>query len=151
MYSIFVIFQGSVAYDSWMRTYFHSKFVCTWFSCEHVFNMCIANLVGLLWIGAVHTIFEVAPKVRIAGLFLVNIAARTTRTQSAMEIDWTGCDYQTLHVWHRKRHSLYVGVHHHAAKMLCQHALLPEWPEWPHFAVAVVTAGLLWWPPKRSV
>jgi hypothetical protein len=29
--------------------------------------------------------------------------------------------------------------------------LFPEWPEWPHFAVAKDTTGLLWCSPSRSV
>jgi hypothetical protein len=40
-----------------------------------------------------------------------------------------------------RRHLPYVGVHRDARKILCQHAVLPERPERPHFAVAAGTAG----------
>jgi len=55
----------------------------------------------------------------------VNIAARTTHTQSALEIDSTGHVYQTHHAGRPRQHALYGGAHHPTGKM-CPYALLPE-------------------------
>jgi hypothetical protein len=43
------------------------------------------------------------------------MVARTTCTQSALEIDLTGHGYQTHHAGHPKQHFLYDGIHHLAS------------------------------------
>lgn len=90
-------------------------------------------------------IFEVAPKEIIRDLCQVNIVARTTHAHMI------GHGFQSHCAGCPKQHLLYVVMHRPSGKMLCSYVLLPELPEWPHFAVAGGTAGLLWCPPQRLV
>jgi hypothetical protein len=57
------------------------------------------------------------------------MVARTTHTHSALEIDLTRHGYQTRCTGCPRQHLLFVDGHHPAGKMLCVHALLPEWLE----------------------
>jgi hypothetical protein len=81
----------------------------------------------------------------------VIMVARTIRTRGTLEIDSTRHGYQIHLVGRQIRHSFYVGMQHPFVKVLCSLVLLPEWPEWPHFAVAAGTTGLLRCCPQRSV
>jgi hypothetical protein len=72
--------------------------------------MKVSDVLNSVQVGAVHLIFEVAPKEIIAGIsFPVNMVAMITHTQSAMEINLTG---------HPRWHSLCVGMHHPVSKIV---------------------------------
>jgi len=81
---------------------------------------------------------------------LMNMVARATHTQNSLEIDSRGNSYQTHHAECSRWHSLYMGMHHPAEKMLCPLAVHSEWLEWPHFAFTAGITGL-WFPPQKLV
>jgi hypothetical protein len=56
---------------------------------------------------------------------MVNMVARITHIQRALEINSKGHGYQEHHAGHPRQHLLYVGIDNPAGKMLCPHALLP--------------------------
>lgn len=88
LYSMFIIFEGTKSYDSWMKAHFYWVCVCVVFiwpvdllladhKVSHSMSPVISSTASFctsnswtVWVGAVHKIFEMAEKEIMVGIYI---------------------------------------------------------------------------------